>query len=61
MTDDLQNDFIATELNPDLLPAPFGVQTNWHVITGAQSSGKTTLIDQLADEGFRTVPEVARQ
>jgi predicted ATPase len=61
MIDNLQNDFIATELNPDLLSTPFGVQTNWHVITGAQSSGKTTLIDQLADEGFRTVPEVARQ
>jgi predicted ATPase len=61
MTDNLQNDFIATELDPDLLSTPFGVQTNWHVITGAQSCGKTTLIDQLADEGFRTVPEVARQ
>jgi len=61
MTDNLQNDSVATELNPDLLSTPFGAQTNWQVITGAQSSGKTTLIDQLADEGFRTVPEVARQ
>jgi predicted ATPase len=31
------------------------------VITGASCSGKTTLIDQLADKGFQTVPEVARQ
>jgi predicted ATPase len=30
------------------------------VITGASCSGKTTLIDQLADKGFQTVPEVAR-
>jgi predicted ATPase len=37
------------------------VQTNWHVITGASCSGKTTLIDQLADKGFQTVPEVGRQ
>jgi predicted ATPase len=37
------------------------MQTNWHVITGASSSGKTTLIDQLAAKGFQTVPEVGRQ
>jgi predicted ATPase len=53
--------FRATELDPDLLSTPFRVQTNWHVITGASCSGKTTLIDQLADKGFRTVPEVGRQ
>jgi len=56
-----RHDFRATELDPDLLSAPFKVQTNWHVITGAPSSGKTTLIDQLADKGFQTVPEGARQ
>jgi predicted ATPase len=57
----LQRNLRTAELDPVLLSTPFGVQTNWHVITGAQSSGKTTLIDQLADEGFQTVPEVARQ
>jgi predicted ATPase len=31
------------------------------VITGASSSGKTTLIDQLTDKGFQTVLEVGRQ
>jgi predicted ATPase len=56
-----RHDFRATELAPDLLATPFRVQTNWHVITGAPSSGKTTLIDQLAEEGFRTVSEGARQ
>jgi predicted ATPase len=50
-----------TELDPDLLSTPFRVQTNWHVITGAACSGKTTLIDLLADKGFQTVPEIARQ
>jgi predicted ATPase len=31
------------------------------VITGASCSGKSTLIDQLADKGFQTFPEAARQ
>jgi predicted ATPase len=61
MLDNPQHDFRTTELDPDLLSTPFRVQTNWHVITGASCSGKTTLIDQLADRGFQTVPEVARQ
>ena len=56
-----QHDFLAAELDPDLLSTPFRVQTNWHVITGASCSGKSTLIDQLADQGFRTFPEVGRQ
>ena len=54
-----QHDYRFTELDPDLLSTPFRVQTNWHVITGAPSCGKTTLIDQLADKGFQTVPETA--
>ncbi|MHC4071894.1 MAG: AAA family ATPase, partial [Planctomycetota bacterium] len=53
MLDNPQRDFRTTELDPDLLATPFGIQTNWHVITGAPCSGKTTLIDQLADKGFR--------
>jgi predicted ATPase len=56
-----QPDYRTTELDPVLLSTPFRVQTNWHVITGASCSGKTTLIDQLADKGFQTVPEVGRQ
>ena len=55
------HDVRATELDPDLLATPFGVQTNWHVITGAVCCGKTTLIDLLADHGFQTVAEVSRQ
>lgn len=60
MRDSAQHDFRTTELDPDLLSTPFRVQTNWHVITGTISCGKTTLIDQLADKGFQTVPESAR-
>jgi len=37
------------------------VQTNWYVITGAPSSGKTTLINQLAQHGYTIVPEIARE
>ncbi|MCP4284666.1 MAG: ATP-binding protein [Gammaproteobacteria bacterium] len=61
MLDSSQHDYRFTELDPDLLTMPFRVQTNWHVITGTVSSGKTTLIDQLADRGFQTVPEAGRQ
>ena len=60
MLDAPQHDHKVTELNPDLLSIPFRVQTTWHVLTGAPSSGKTTLIDQLAGRGFQTAAEVAR-
>ncbi len=56
-----QNKFINTELHPNLLTTPFKVQTKWHIITGAPCSGKSTLIAHLADNGFRTAPEAARQ
>jgi len=55
-----QHNYRTTELNPDYLSTPFGVQTNWHVITGAPCCGKTTLINLLANQGFQTVPETAR-
>ena len=34
--------------------------TNWHVITGAPCSGKTTVIRKLEKLGYRVVHEVAR-
>lgn len=34
--------------------------TNWHVITGAPCSGKTTVISSLEQHGYRVVHEVAR-
>lgn len=59
MLDDSRQDSEIPELDPNLLRTPYKLQTNWHVITGAPSCGKTTMIDLLAKEGFRTVPEVA--
>ena len=61
MPGNTQINYRDTHLNPDLLSSPFKIQTNWHVITGASSSGKTTMIDQLAGKGFQTFPEVGRQ
>jgi predicted ATPase len=51
---------LAHALDPDLLTTPFAIETNWHVITGAPSCGKTTLIDLFAKNGFKTAPEGAR-
>ena len=39
----------------------FQIDTNWVVITGAPSSGKTSVIDVLARRGYATWPETARQ
>ena len=35
-------------------------ETNWYVITGAPSSGKTTLLRELEALGYRVIHEVAR-
>jgi predicted ATPase len=61
MPDRSRTDLVITALDPTLLSTPFEVQTAWHVITGAPSCGKTTLIDLLTAEGFATVPETARR
>ena len=34
--------------------------TQWNVITGAPSSGKTAVANELSRRGYRVVPEVAR-
>jgi hypothetical protein len=60
MPDHSQHDFRTTELHRDLLSTSVRVQTNWHVITGAPSSARSTLIDQLAGKGPRTISEIAR-
>lgn len=61
MPDKSHPDFRYTALAPELLALPYKVQTNWHVITGASCSGKSTLINLLAREGFNTLPEVSRE
>jgi len=35
-------------------------ETNWYVITGAPFSGKTTLLKELEELGYRVIHEVAR-
>ena len=61
MSGQIQNPFHEIALDSDLLHSEFKFQTNWHVITGASCSGKTTLINQLAGSGYQTVPESGRQ
>jgi len=39
----------------------FKTETNWCVITGAPSSGKTSVIDELSRRGYKTEPEIARE
>jgi predicted ATPase len=53
--------YLTTELDPNLLSTNYRSKTNWHVITGAACTGKTTLINRLAEGGYRTVDEGARQ
>jgi len=53
--------YLTTELDPNLLSINYRSKTNWHVITGAACTGKTTLINRLAEGGYRTVDEGARQ
>ena len=36
------------------------IHTNWYVIAGGPSSGKTKLIERLASLGYVTVPEISR-
>ena len=55
-----ESEFRNAELDAGLLATPFGVQTNWHVISGAPSCGKTTLINLLAARGVQVAPEGAR-
>ena len=58
---EMLKDSRAMELDPEILSMSFGVQTNWHVITGAICCGKTTLINLLADRGFQILPEMSRE
>ena len=37
------------------------IETNWVVITGAPSSGKSTLIEKLSKMGYRVLNDVARE
>jgi ABC-type molybdenum transport system ATPase subunit/photorepair protein PhrA len=52
---------INMKLNSDDLSIAFKAHTNWHVITGTPSSGKTTFIDLLASRGYQIAPEAGRR
>jgi predicted ATPase len=45
---------------PDFLIQMKKITPNWYVITGGPSSGKTTVINELAKLGYLTIPEAAR-
>ena len=60
MNDLPRPDYRSIELNPNRTTYSFQVRTNWHVIAGAPSAGKSTLIQKLAELGFKTIPESAR-
>ena len=60
MVDRPKYQYLTTDLDPNLLSTRYKNKTNWHVITGAACTGKTTLIEQLAERGFLTVAEAAR-
>ena len=49
-----------SRLDPNLVNTPYKVQTNWHILTGAACTGKTTLIQELSTRGFNILPESAR-
>ena len=55
-----RNNSRTIELDADILATPFKIETDWHVLTGAACTGKTTMIDMLAKEGYQIVPESAR-
>lgn len=57
---DVADRFRTDHLDGERVTASFEAPTNWHVIAGAPSCGKTTLVDRLAAVGYRTVPEPAR-
>lgn len=61
MSGQTQNPYLEKALDRELFHSEFEIRTSWHVITGASCSGKTTLINQLVERGYQTVPESGRQ
>jgi predicted ATPase len=52
--------FFTGQLNLSLKSLSYKTETNWVVITGAPSSGKTTIVNLFRKEGFLCVDETAR-
>lgn len=61
MVDVSQDGYLIQELDPHILSTHFEIKTNWHVITGSPCSGKTTIIELLAQMGYDTAHETARE
>lgn len=60
MNINLLKEYYYSELDRSILSIPFEIQTNWHAIIGGPCSGKSTLINLLARQGYKTIPERAR-
>ncbi len=54
------SDLRTTALRTDLLEQQYVCNTKWCVVTGAPSSGKTSVLETLERKNFRRHPEVAR-
>jgi len=53
-------DYLSDKLNLEELYRASPAATEWVVITGAPSSGKSTVLSKLAELGFQCKPELAR-
>lgn len=49
---------IEMDINKEI--SNFEILTNWNVITGGPSSGKTTIVNELKKLGYSSTPEAAR-
>lgn len=52
---------VRATMATSVLSGPLGEPTEWFVVTGPPSAGKTTLLNLLANRGFSTSPDVSRQ
>ena len=57
---ELPKELMVMVLDTGLQTPPFRIQTRWQVLTGSACTGKTTLIQLLAEEGYTVVYETAR-
>ena len=52
--------FITNQVDLSRVKKVSPIETNWTVLTGAPCSGKTTLIDLLAERGCQAIEETGR-
>ena len=61
MAEKSHQQYYTQDLDQEILSASYKVHTNWHVITGAPCTGKTTLIELLSQAGYLIAHETARE